>query len=98
MPRRLRHDVANTVAKALTGRFPFSLNQDSPETIEEARQKVTAYVSHYNQIRLHSAIGYITPADKLNGLASQIHAERDRKLEEARARRLAVRPADTNVA
>jgi len=69
-----------------------------PETIEEARQKVIAYVSHYNQIRLHSAIGYITPADKLNGLASQIHAERDRKLEEARARRLAVRSADTNVA
>lgn len=60
-----------------------------PETIEEARRKVAAYVSHYNHVRLHSAIGYITPADKLNGLATVIHAERDRKLEEARARRAA---------
>ena len=35
--------------------------------------------------------GYVTPADKLNGLAAEIHAERDRKLEEARARRQAAR-------
>ena len=60
-----------------------------PATIEEARRKVVAYVSNYNHLRLHSAIGYITPADKLNGLASVIHAERDRKLEEARTRRAA---------
>jgi len=36
---------------------------------------------------LHSAIGYVTPADYLAGLAPEIHAERDRKLEEARVRR-----------
>ena len=34
-------------------------------------------------MRLHSAIGYITPADKLTGLENVIFAERDRKLEEA---------------
>jgi len=38
----------------------------------------------YNEIRLHSAIGYITPADCMLGLATEIHAERDRKLEAAR--------------
>ncbi len=48
---------------------------------------VAAYVEHYNQVRLHSAIGYITPADKLAGLETVIFAERDRKLEEARERR-----------
>ncbi|MFN9270424.1 MAG: integrase core domain-containing protein [Planctomycetaceae bacterium] len=26
---------------------------------------MTAYVDYYNSVRLHSAIGYITPADKL---------------------------------
>jgi len=61
------------------------------ESIEEARRKVAAYVEHYNQVRLHSAIGYITPADKLAGLETVIFAERDRKLEEARQRRKAVR-------
>ena len=46
-----------------------------------------AFVRHYNEVRLQSAIGYVTPADYLAGLAPEIHAERDRKLEEARQRR-----------
>jgi hypothetical protein len=37
---------------------------------------------------LHSAIGYLAPADKLNRLEQVTAEERDRKLEEARARRL----------
>jgi putative transposase len=64
-----------------------------PESLEEARRKVESYVQHYNHVRLHSAIGYVTPADKLAGLEREIFAERDRKLEEARARRHAARDA-----
>jgi hypothetical protein len=44
-------------------------------------------VDHYNGVRLHSAIGYVTPLAKLEGRESQIFAERDRKLEEARQQR-----------
>jgi len=44
-------------------------------------------VDHYNTVRLHSAIGYITPADMLAGRQAEIHAARDRKLEEARRER-----------
>lgn len=62
-----------------------------PADAEEARRLVARYVEHYNGVRLHSAIGYITPADKLAGLEEVIFAERDRKLEEARARRAAAR-------
>jgi transposase InsO family protein len=69
-----------------------------PQTVEEAIGKVTAYVDHYNHARLHSAIGYVTPADKLNGLEPEIFAERDRKLEEARARRQALRQSQRDVA
>ena len=58
-----------------------------PEDVEEAWRRIAAFVEEYNQVRLHSALGYITPADKLNGLEKVIHDERDRKLEEARARR-----------
>jgi hypothetical protein len=36
---------------------------------------------------LHSAIGYVTPADPLAGLAGVIFAQRDRKLETPRAAR-----------
>ena len=46
---------------------------------------VTAgFVEHYNACRLHSAIGYVTPSDKLAGREAAIFAERDRKLEAAR--------------
>jgi putative transposase len=58
-----------------------------PLSIEEARRLVGCYVDHYNRVRLHSAIGYVTPLDKLEGREQQIFAERDRKLEEARCQR-----------
>jgi putative transposase len=38
-------------------------------------------VDHYNTVRLHSAIGYVTPHDMLAGRQAEIHAARDRKLE-----------------
>jgi hypothetical protein len=41
-------------------------------------------VQHYNNVRLNSAIGYITPKDMLAGHQLEIHAERDRKFEAAR--------------
>jgi hypothetical protein len=35
----------------------------------------------YNDIRLNSAIGYITPKDMLAGHQQEIQADRDRRLE-----------------
>ena len=64
-----------------------------PATLEEARALVTRFVAHYNDVRLHSAIGYITPSDFLAGKAEAIWAERDRRLEEARERRRLQRQA-----
>jgi putative transposase len=69
-----------------------------PATLDEARRRVADFVTHYNHVRLHSALGYITPADKLAALDEVIFAERDRKLEEARERRRAARQAATRVA
>jgi len=43
--------------------------------------------SVYNTVRLHSAIGYVTPQDMLAGRQAEIHAARDRKLEQARRQR-----------
>ena len=60
-------------------------------SVTEARPCITDFVAHYNTIRLHSAIGYITPADKLQGLQQVIFQEHDRKLEEARQRRQVAR-------
>jgi putative transposase len=63
----------------------------TPLSVEDARRIVTQFVEHYNTARLHSAIGYVTPTDKLLGLEKVIHEERDRKLEQAREERRARR-------
>ncbi len=62
-----------------------------PLSLDEARRIVTDFVDHYNNLRLHSAIGYLAPKDKLEGRAQEIFAARDRKLAEARERRRRLR-------
>jgi putative transposase len=59
----------------------------TPLTLEDERRIVGKFVEYYNTVRLHSAIGYVTPQAKLQGRDREIFAERDRKLEEARERR-----------
>lgn len=70
-----------------------SIRMFSPSTVEEARQVVGRFVEHYNNTRLHSSIGYITPADRLHGRQKAIWAARDAKLEAARERRAQARQA-----
>ena len=59
----------------------------TPLSLEEARRLISEFVEHYNTVRLHSAIGYVTPKDKLEGRAPLVHSEREKKLTEARALR-----------
>jgi putative transposase len=56
-------------------------------SLDDARRIVDKYIEHYNTVRLHSAIGYVSPADKLYSRDQEIFKERDRKLEEAREKR-----------
>jgi putative transposase len=70
-------------------RWHKTLKQDAirvtpPASLEEARAVVARFVAHYNGVRLHSAIGYVTPNDLLAGRRDEIHAARDAKLEAAR--------------
>ena len=69
------------------------IRTETPLSLEDARRVVARYVEHYHTVRLHSAIGYVTPKDKLEGRERAIFAERDRKLEQARERRKANRHA-----
>ena len=64
-----------------------------PLSLEDARRLVEGYVRHYNEVRLHSAIGYVTPAARMAGREREIFAERDRKLEAAREKRRVAREA-----
>ena len=59
----------------------------TPLSLDDARRLVGQFVDHYNGSRLHSAIGFVTPRDKLEGRDKAIFAERDHKLEAAREQR-----------
>ena len=65
----------------------------TPLTLDDAQRLVADFVEHYNDKRLHSAIGYITPKDKLAGKAEAILAAREAKLNAARDARKAMRKA-----
>lgn len=71
------------------------IRPQTPQSLEDALRIVTTYVEHYNTARLHSAIGYVTPKDKLEGRAEQILAARDAKLEAARQARRTAATAQT---
>jgi hypothetical protein len=66
---------------------------ETPLSLADARRIVADFVADYNEVRLHSAIGYVAPADKLAGRDRRIFAERDRELDAARERRKAARAA-----
>ena len=75
-------------------RFHKTLKSDcirpkTPLSLEDARRMVGLFIGQYNNERLHSAIGYIAPRDRLEGRAAEIFAERNRKLHQARERRKA---------
>ena len=62
-------------------------------SLDDARHLIERYVDYYNNVRLHSAIGYVTPKDKLKGREQEIFADRDRKLEKSREQRQTRRQA-----
>jgi transposase InsO family protein len=47
----------------------------TPLSLEDARRVVGNFVEEYNTTRLQSAIGYVTPHDRLEGRHTQIWKE-----------------------
>ena len=56
-------------------------------TQDDANRTIAKFIEHYNFRRLHSAIGYVTPHDRLTGRHAVVHRGRDEKLQVARRRR-----------
>jgi putative transposase len=64
-----------------------AIRPKTPLSLEDVRNLVADFVKNYNESRLHSSIGYVTPKDRMEGRHEQIWKERDLKLEKARERR-----------
>ena len=75
-----------------------AIRPKAPGTLAEAHRVVAGFVEQYNHHRLHSALGFVTPADWLAGRAPAIGATRDRKLADARAQRRIARQTAALVA
>jgi len=63
------------------------IRMNTPLSLDDAQRLITDFVNHYNNHRLHSAIGYVTPKDKLEGRAETILTQREAKLAAARESR-----------
>ena len=77
---------------SITSRFTSPYHPQSngaPVTEDELRRIIETFVSNYNKKRLHAAIGYLAPLDKLEGRGEAIHATRKAFLLEQRAMRRA---------
>ena len=69
------------------------IRANTPLSLDDCQRLVTDFVDKYNNVRLHSSIGYVTPADKLYGRAELIQSQRDAKLAAAREARKVRRKA-----
>jgi putative transposase len=56
---------------------------------DELRAELEVVRAHYNTVRLHAGIGYVTPDDEHTGRGAQIRKARRQGLEWARRRRIA---------
>lgn len=73
------------------GEYPWLTQIRDPQTLRLELAKVR---EHYNTIRLHEAIGYVTPDDEHEGHGEAIRQARIAGMNQARARRIATRRQD----
>jgi putative transposase len=64
-----------------------SIRPRCPVNLDDAKRIVSDFVTHYNNARLHSSLGYITPKDKMEGREKEIFRMREQRLEAAREQR-----------
>ena len=64
-----------------------ALNRKALVSVEQAKDIIKGYVDYYNNNRLHSAIGYVAPRDRLEGKDVDILKQRDEKMRLARMKR-----------
>jgi len=59
----------------------------TPLSLSDARRIVDQFVRYYNEVRLHSSLGYVAPKARLTGQDQLIFRERKRKLAAAQKQR-----------
>ncbi|MCW7520823.1 IS3 family transposase [Leptospira levettii] len=84
----VNHPQSNGKIERFHGTIKSELIREIPKySLEQVRYEVGHWIEHYNNVRLHSAIGYVAPMDVFYGRKDSILRERKEKLIEGKLKR-----------
>jgi putative transposase len=84
---RLRHPESNGIVERFNGTVRDETNDDYGGDYLEAEATMASLVRHYNDERLHAALGYMAPVIWHRGKPEEVRDERARRIAAARAHR-----------
>lgn len=91
--QHIRTSIAYPQSNGKIERYHRTIHQEclmksSLVNLDDARKQIADYIYHYNTKRLHSALFYLTPEDFLNDRISDKLEARERKIKQAKLKRL----------
>lgn len=93
-----RHPESNGIVERFNGTVRDATDNDYGENYLQAKAIVAKLMHHYNEERLHAALGYMTPATWHCGQPNEVREERARRLAAARAHRKLINQQRFNAA
>lgn len=87
---RPRHPESNGIVERFNGTVRHDSGDDYGDNYLQAEAAIAGLLRHYNEERLHAALGYMTPATWHRGNPNEVRDERARRIAAARAHRKAI--------
>jgi transposase InsO family protein len=87
---RPRHPESNGIVERFNGTVRDETDNDYRANYFRAEANIGKLMPHYNEERLHAALGYMTPARWHRGQPEQVRQERARRIAAARANRKSI--------
>jgi transposase InsO family protein len=84
---RPRHPESNGIVERFNGTVRRESDDDYGANYLKAEATINELMRHYNEERLHAALGYMTPATWHRGKPDEVRNERARRIAAARAHR-----------
>jgi transposase InsO family protein len=95
---RPRHPESNGIVERFNGTVRDEADNDYGDNYLQAEAIVAKLMHHYNEERLHAALGYMTPATWHRGQPNEVREERARRIAAARAHRKLINQQRLNAA
>lgn len=84
---RPRHPESNGIVERFNGTVRHDSDDDYGNNYLQAEASLSKLMHHYNEERLHAALGYMTPATWHRGKPDEVRDERARRIAAARTHR-----------